>query len=983
MNSLWENPELIADLIIKSDKTDLKNNIAPLIANNFYENILSSNYIEDQLLYIIGLLLKDEINNEIKTKNDIFKFLENSACGILLEQFKLKQDVQIYFKTLIFKTVQKLEEKFSSFELKFNVKEIEEDFKIKEEEIKSEYLKKGKKQKIAVRDFFKRKYDDFSSSKGESSEDDEKSIFNVKYIPNLTKEEIKKIMDEKINNKIITDFLTSQFQLCKDDPNIFSNERLISNLFQSELSKEIIASYQTDFLKVIKILEELIKSFLKYLYLLPYSIKCICKMIFILIKKKFPDLTLSEYNSFLSKFFFDKLFSPIFENPGTLALINNFIISGITKNNLKIISFLINKIFSSKFFISDMGTGDYTPFNWFIIDHISEIYKFFGNLIQIKLPNCIEKMINDELPKSYEYNYFIENPEEGIFHRSICFSFDDFYIILKNMKLLKEELFQKNKINIILEKTFEKLINQSNTELIENIKNKIEYEKIKINSSKKRKESKEKKGNQIKQYILLTDILTSKNYTKIFNLNEENCFSLQEIKINKDNNDPLKLNAIKVKNFLYKLLNNYRTLVKTDFIEGTVNNTIDILKVLKKYMKISNFIIDGSIPSQWYVDSLLEYLKKIPNELIINDFSNLYKEINSGLNVSIKDLDFEALSFVLSNIKFCKRSEIYYEKMKNCLIDIELNEKVQNIIDTAPICVELEYKFTNKKKEIKIEKSNKKDIKFDSIETTDDIVLDSEIKKSVYCRTIKAFTKRFPNLVKYQQIVEKTEKNFIDIENDFKLINKLKNYFNLIKEYLLGKNNYININLIASKEFEDILDKIYDFIMEKLYDKLVPKDPDPIDNEIFNQCKILSWLEPKNFISSKINYVFDSFLPDVIQYFKEIEKQKSPRKKLYYMSKIFKSISNMVKFSGGKEVGTDDSQDILNFALIKAKPSHIYSDCKYMDLFLGDKKLKEQGFQLTQLMASCQFSRKITADNLFGIDAELFNKKCSAYNNST
>ena len=42
-----------------------------------------------------------------------------------------------------------------------------------------------------------------------------------------------------------------------------------------------------------------------------------------------------------------------------------------------------------------MGTGDYTPFNWFIIDHISEIYKFFGNLIQIKLPNCIEKMIID------------------------------------------------------------------------------------------------------------------------------------------------------------------------------------------------------------------------------------------------------------------------------------------------------------------------------------------------------------------------------------------------------------------------------------------------------------------------------------------------------------------------------------------------------------------------------------------------------------
>ena len=77
MNALWDRPNIVSKLIINSDKNDLKKNIAPFIANNFYENILSSNYIEDQLLYIIGLLLKDEINNKIKTKKDIEIFLSN------------------------------------------------------------------------------------------------------------------------------------------------------------------------------------------------------------------------------------------------------------------------------------------------------------------------------------------------------------------------------------------------------------------------------------------------------------------------------------------------------------------------------------------------------------------------------------------------------------------------------------------------------------------------------------------------------------------------------------------------------------------------------------------------------------------------------------------------------------------------------------------------------------------------------------------
>lgn len=65
-------------------------------------------------------------------------------------------------------------------------------------------------------------------------------------------------------------------------------------------------------------------------------------------------------------------------------------------------------------------------------------------MTQVTLPPFIEKLMNNELPKSFVYNYFKENPEEGVFHRSICFSFKDLCVILKNMKDLKERLFSSN-----------------------------------------------------------------------------------------------------------------------------------------------------------------------------------------------------------------------------------------------------------------------------------------------------------------------------------------------------------------------------------------------------------------------------------------------------------------------------------------------------------------------------------------------------------
>ena len=85
------------------------------------------------------------------------------------------------------------------------------------------------------------------------------------------------------------------------------------------------------------------------------------------------------------------------------------------------------------------------------------------------------------------------------------------------MKILRDILLVGDK-NINLRKILEKLVNKTNIEELEKIKKKIEYETIKVYDPKKKQEIKEIKGKQIIHYILLSDILTNRNYTKIFNM---------------------------------------------------------------------------------------------------------------------------------------------------------------------------------------------------------------------------------------------------------------------------------------------------------------------------------------------------------------------------------------------------------------------------------------------------------------------------------
>ena len=181
------------------------------------------------------------------------------------------------------------------------------------------------------------------------------------------------------------------------------------------------------------------------------------------------------------------------------------------------------------------------------------------------------------------------------------------------------------------------------------------------------------------------------------------------------------------------------------------------------------------------------------------------------------------------------------------------------------------------------------------------------------------------------------------------------------------------------KDLNEIEQKIIDYIFGRLYNKIFPKE-NKKDDKIFRNSVFLTWTEPKHFINDKINYVFDGFLPDVNIFLKKLEKNKSPRKKFIYLSKIFESISYLKEFNGGDILaGVDEQMPILNYALIKASPSRIYSNCKFMELFIGDRKNKKEDSELTQFLSLCDYIYNISYSNLINVTKEEYELKCNKY----
>ena len=907
MQQLWKNPKSIATLLLKADKNDVKKNLAPFVVHNLYNNISSLRQKDDQLIFIISILLKEDINS----LNDInSSFMFGKRAPMLFDELNKRNEVKFFFKTIMLDIIKKLESKYSSTNIIFEPTMIKE----KIESYITMLDKKEEQNNFCDKNFNK------------CLDEKDKKIMNKYLNLPINKDELSKKLVEYEDKEMIG-FIQKIISECTSNPDKYANKVFLEKIDSYTRSGFIMNYYQVGFLQIIDIINMIFENLLKNSGLLPYSIKCICKIISTLIHKKFPDAKKVERNKFLVSFFFINLFFPILVNPALNTFTNEVIITNPTTEKFQLIMTILNNITLGKLFEKNF----YSPFNWYIIEKMPQLLKFLDDICEVSLPPFIEKLINDELPEDYQYDYFEENPEETILFRSIGYNINELYSLVTNAEKFKDEI------------TLDKIVIDKfthNIRKLENLKNSLN--------------SKDKNNKNSYNYFLYIDFINNKKYDNIYKIKKKNnkrYFSLKELKITETMEEKEQNNIIKIKNFFFALLYNYPVISKTEFNKEKMNDIFNILDELKNnsYLNSSVYMENRSIPLSWYINSLIQYLPRMPEIYRENNYHKFLNEIEEEITSSINKLDFGQLNDLIDHMKELEKENFYFENIKSIINDIDLNKKADIIIQNEQISLNLE-KDDNKlghyfSKLIK----NNKEFNF----------LFTKTKKHKYYNTIKTFLYKFPNIA---QSYKNYESDYFNLLENKKIPEIIENYSILIKNNLKQRTHESEQNL------KEICNKIYDYIMEQLYDKLYPTQRNEIDVEINKNCRKHIWIDISNLINQKKNFIFDNFLPESIGYLKNFEKEKSPRKKSSYIKKLFNSIYNLGEFNSKDVEGADDELPLLNYSFIKSMPENIYSNCKYTELFLGSQQFGIEGSQLTKMLGLCEKMKNLSYEDLFNLN---------------
>ena len=232
MENLWNNPKSIFKIVSKGSISHVKE-LSHFIVHNFYDNIFSSNKKEDQLLYIISLLLKNEIKNlnNDNPNQGMQVFLNDTPTEYIVKELIHKKDVQIFFKECLVKVLKKLENNYSE-KIIFNPDDILKKLERANQKLKTDFIKST-----------------FASERMEEYLE----LFNSIYIENITEKELKEKID-LFQSKEMKDFLNSKIKALKSNPNIYSNDNLLNDIYKSEQSYMIFRFYIQSFMKVINII---------------------------------------------------------------------------------------------------------------------------------------------------------------------------------------------------------------------------------------------------------------------------------------------------------------------------------------------------------------------------------------------------------------------------------------------------------------------------------------------------------------------------------------------------------------------------------------------------------------------------------------------------------------------------------------------------------------------------------------------------------
>ena len=1012
--------KLISSIDENQDEPEQIESLVELFCNQFYDNILIPNPEQEELLILIYKLIEQEISMMNTASTDEFMH-ETTFLGKFISSFikrpELNNFLSILFNPLITSIENKNSEDYVSMSLfaiqkyikkemsKTDLKSIKE-IKLDEEQllfnnipkttihfkknlqIEAEQAEKNRKIIYSMEATNDEGNNIINNSKEEILGDnqkkikEEKNLINNEYKEYLTQDKLIQKFEENKDNNDLKDFYEYQLEQINDDLDVFSNKGLIEVLNEqcfADEKNQIVVKYFKNFLYIRDMVDNIIQALIDKLTSIPYTIRCICKIISIFVQKKFPLLPKYLQNAFIGKFIFHKWIFPVLSLQNK-SVLENMIYNPNTQKCLNVIISVIATANKCMLYNSSIDT-EKTIFNYYLIEIIPILNQFYEKIIDIELPKTLKEMISQIKDKNFEdffesnffnflneednpqeknikinninnleenkniptYDYFLENSDEIIKLECICFSISD---ILYIMSLINRD---SNKFKSLPKfDSFNKAVR-----IISNDEYKLDKQ-LETETTKRRffVIYKDEKNSQIQ------DLFLQGEKKKL----EQNSSKSAEI-------------CYKIKDCIRKILKELNVLNNKDY------TYLNMATSNEKFLKAIQYTLEdigeftenenNQIPLNWYGQFIETNKQNLEKSYLENDLEKLYEELKDEEMNTLNELkSFSSIIITRDGMNLRCAEKILektkYEKKK--IEQVKKFQKIENFIekDKTRVCIKIkDGKEKEKSSGLKIffgkkDKDNKNEqfisvIDADKCSHTD---ADKNKKIPTHANNINEFINKFCN-IKYPELetLSKYIKDDILSGNPTHQIYKaMEEYIAILKENIIKSNKLKDCKTKEEmdKEIINFTNKIEEYIMRKIY-KSVYRDDYYLaeDTNFYNKTKELSWIVPEQLDIKKL-YV--NQLRFALSNIRKMDEAKSVYEKIRCIENAFTNISNSIKFSTGKATpGQEEVTPILHYTIIKAQPQRFISQLNYIKCFRDLSKGGKSAFMVTQLQSSVTF----------------------------
>ena len=1017
----------LVSLIDETDETEKIDSLVELFCNQFYDNILIPNPEQEELLILIYKLLEEEITPMNSASIDEF-LNDTSFIGKFISSYMNKRELKVFLTMVLNPLILSIENSgedcmdmsLYNINKSINKKNLNDNDiteitldslleKIPKTTIhfKKHYVLENEQEEEENADREGKNFEekdaainrDSVASVGSqfSTESMEKKLnineINQEYQEELNLDKIyEKIANEE--NEEIKELYLYQLEEISNDPDLFTNSglNLVLNDSYFRANKSlIIKKYIDNFLFIKKKIDYLIQTLIDKISTIPYTVRCICKVISLLMYKKFPQLPKYLRNSFLGKFIFDKCIFPVltFENKNVM---DSRIFSSSTKKCLNVIISVLSNANRCCLFPTTTDT-EKTIFNYYLLEIIPILNQFYEKVIDIELPKALEDLVskvklkieknidnkifnfkrkNDnrryiQLNKEVEtkkepiklendilFDYFKENDDEIMHLESICFSLSDVLFILSLIKK-KPQIFQGLYKYEFFNKTYER----------------IQFESNKLNDIFKR-------NPKTKQFFIIFRDEKNSKLEKLLRNTQNNISTFMTVDQDSD------LICKRIKFCIKTILKGLNLLNNKDY--SHLNKAITSNKFFSAIKYTLNDLSEYSeehdqIPLKWYGQYINSYKDLLDKEYQKNDFEKLYEELFKEEEKILKELKSFSSTIITRDGMNLRCAEKLLDKAKYDLVDIEEANKfvkIEKFIDTEKIEVCIRIK-DDKEIEKEKDKNNSEKEKQPAIMIIDanecnihqKITADENDKKnkpSSHSTYIKDFINKFSDnpwgsdksnkatLPKYFVI-----QDIIKDDRKYGINKTMKMYMDIVKKKI--KEPVINEGLFSDElNVNEIAEKIEDHILRQIYKDVFPTTLEQ-DNNFYYRTKCLEWVTPEQL---EIKKVYFNQLGFAISCIRKIDEARSVLDKLNLIINAHTSINNTIKFSSGKDddSGQDEMTPIFQYIILKAHPRRMYSNINYLKCFLGDNLTDSRGFLLSQIESATSYINNINCDQL-------------------